>query len=544
MPNLWYKNAIIYCLDVETFMDSNGDGTGDFPGLAHRLDYLERLGVTCIWLNPFYPSPNRDNGYDVTDYYGVDPRYGSLGDFVEFMQAAEDRGMRVILDLVVNHTSIDHPWFQSARSSPDSPYRDWYVWSDDRPENIEEGVIFPGVQEAIWSYDRTAKSWYLHRFYEHQADLNVANPDVRAEILKIMGFWLALGVSGFRIDAVPFLIETKGLEGGEHIADPYALLSDMHDFLSWRRAGAILLAEANIPYEHANEYFHAGDRMSMIFDFVGNQQLFLALAHETAAPLRRALTSRPVPTGMGQWASFLRNHDELDLGRLSNQERQEVFAAFAPEKTMQLYERGIRRRLAGMLDGDRTKLLLAYSLMLAMPGTPVFWYGEELGMAENLSLPERNSVRTPMQWSDEPNAGFSTASPAQLVRPVTVDGPFGYKEVNVARQLRHSDSLLHVISGMIATRRSAPEIGWGDPRLIDVGDDDVLALSNTWRGNCVVTLHNFSAAPKSVRLDLDGVARLEPLLNSDKPMERFAADRPIALSPYGYCWLRCEGERR
>ncbi|HEV7345370.1 MAG TPA: alpha-amylase family protein [Devosia sp.] len=543
MPNLWYKNAIIYCLDVETFMDSNGDGIGDFAGLAHRLDYLERLGVTCIWLNPFYPSPNRDNGYDVTDYYSVDPRYGSLGDFVEFMHAANDRGMRVIVDLVVNHTSTDHPWFQSARSDPDSPFRDWYVWSKEKPENIEEGIVFPGVQEAIWTYDRTAKAWYLHRFYKHQADLNVANPAVRAEIFKIMGFWLALGVSGFRIDAVPFLIETKGLDG-EHTADPYALLSEMHDFLSWRRAGAVMLAEANIPYEHANDYFHAGDRMSMILDFVSNQHLFLAFAHETAAPLRQALNTRPVPDGMGQWASFLRNHDELDLGRLSTQERQEVFAAFAPDESMQLYERGVRRRLASMFDGDEARLSLAYSLMLALPATPVFWYGEEIGMSEDLSLPERSAVRTPMQWSEESNGGFSKAPADQLVRPVTADGPHGYKTVNVAEQLRNSNSMMHRISGMIATRRSAPEIGWGDTKVIDVGDDDILVLKSNWRGNCVVTVHNFSAQPKKLRLPLEDVASLEPLLNSKAPLEPFPIDTDLELSPYGYCWLRCEGERR
>jgi len=543
MPNLWYKNAIIYCLDVETFMDSNGDGVGDFRGLADRLDYLERLGVTCIWLNPFYPSPNRDNGYDVTDYYGVDPRYGSLGDFVEFMQAAQDRGMRVIVDLVVNHTSIDHPWFQSARASAGSPFRDWYVWSQDKPDNIEEGVVFPGVQDAIWTYDRTAKAWYLHRFYKHQADLNVAHPDVRAEILKIMGFWLALGVSGFRIDAVPFLIETKGLSG-PHTADPYALLTEMHDFLSWRRAGAILLAEANIPYEHANDYFHAGDRMSMIFDFVGNQQMFLGLAQRSAAPVRRALTARPVPDGMGQWASFLRNHDELDLGRLSLAERAAVFSQFGPDKSMQLYERGLRRRLAPMLGGDQARIRMANSLMLALPGTPVFWYGEELGMGEDLSLPERSAVRKPMQWSREPNGAFSMAPATDLVRPTTAKGPFGYEAVNVAQQLRDSGSLLHAIMNMVATRRSTPEIGWGDTRLIDVGDDAVLVLASTWRGDCVITLHNFSDQPKSLTLSLEDVTRLVPLLNSEEGLEPFAAGAPITLSPYGYCWLRCEGERR
>ena len=351
MANLWYKNAIIYCVDVKSFMDSDGNGTGDFAGLADRLDHLERLGVTCVWLNPFYPSPRQDNGYDSSDYYGIDPSLGTLGDFVEFMQAAKDRGMRVIIDLVVNHTSDQHPWFQASRSDPNSPYRDWYVWSDEEPDDITEGIVFPGVQKATWTYDRTAKAWYMHRFYKFQPDLNTTNPAVRQEILKIMGFWLALGVSGFRVDAVPFLIEPRGVKTDKPVVDPHAMLTEIHDFLSWRKAEAILLAEANISYEEAPDYFAAGDRMTMVFDFVGNQQLFLSLARKTASPLRRSLAARPEPEGMGQWAGFLRNHDELNLGNLTEQERGECFAAFGPDPDMQIYDRGLRRRLASMFDG-------------------------------------------------------------------------------------------------------------------------------------------------------------------------------------------------
>ncbi|KKB12857.1 trehalose synthase [Devosia geojensis] len=543
MPNLWYKNAVIYCLDVETFMDSNGDGVGDFAGLAHRLDHLERLGVTCIWLTPFYPSPNRDNGYDVTDYYNVDPRYGTLGDFVEFMHAADDRGMRVIIDLVVNHTSIDHPWFQSARSSPDSPYRDWYVWSKTKPANITDGVVFPGVQKSIWSRDRKAKAWYLHRFYSHQADLNVRTPAVREEILRIMGFWLALGVSGFRIDAVPFLVEPKG-PASEGNPDPYAILSEMHDFMSWRKAGAAMLAEANITYDVANAYFGAGERMSMIFDFLLNQYLFLSLARRSAAPLRRALKDRPMPGGMGQWATFLRNHDEIDLARLSRQEREECYAAFGPKPDMQLYGRGLRRRLAGMLDGDEARLKLAFSLLFAMPGTPVLWFGDEIGMGENLSLPERNAVRTPMQWSDERNGGFSSASADELIHPMQANGRFGYKQVNVSEQVRRPGSLMHVVAAMIGTRRSTPEIGWGEPQLIDVGNDDILVVSYLWRENRVITVHNFTQDKVRVPLKVEGVTRYMPLLMSSAPLAPFAANEPTELPPFGYCWLRCEGERR
>ncbi|WIJ26491.1 alpha-amylase family protein [Devosia sp. RR2S18] len=542
MPNLWYKNAVIYCVDVETFMDGNDDGVGDFAGLAHRLDHLERLGVTCIWLNPFYPSPNRDNGYDITDYYNVDPRYGSLGDFVEFMQAAEDRGMRVIVDLVVNHTSIDHPWFQAARSDPKSHYRDWYVWSEDKPENIHEGIIFPGVQEAIWSYDKAAKAWYLHRFYDHQADLNIANPQVREEILRIMGFWLALGVYGFRVDAVPFLIEQKGIKKESH-SNPHDFLSEMHDFLAWRRAGAVLLAEANIPYDQSDEFFDGGDRMSMIFDFPLNQHVMLGFARRTAAPVRRALEHRPKPGGTAQWTNFLRSHDELSLERLTIEERQECFEAFGPKPNMQIYDRGLRRRLAGMFEGDQDRLRLAYSLLFALPGTCMLWYGEEIGMSEDLSLKERAAVRTPMQWSDDQNGGFSTADAKQLVRPVREKGPFGYKEVNVSEQVRHPESLLKVISEMIATRRSAPEIGWGEASIIDVGDDELLVLRCDWRGDTVVTLHNFSEKDKQVRLELEGISRFLPMLIGNKPMAIIPADEPIKLPPLGYCWLRCENER-
>ena len=422
MPDLWYKNAVIYCLDVETFMDANGDGIGDFRGLADRLDHLETLGVSAVWLNPFYPTPNRDNGYDITDFYDVDSRLGSPGDFVEFARAARDHGLKVIVDLVVNHTSIDHPWFRSARQSKDSPYRDWYVWSDDKPEDITDGIIFPGVQEAVWTRTEETGAWYMHRFYAHQADLNIANRQVREEIMKVMGFWLELGVAGFRIDAVPFLIEYKGLKE-EPDRDPYLLLSEMRDFLSWRRSEAIMLAESNVPRERARMHFggrqyDADDRMHMIFDFPLNQRLWLAMVREDARPIVEALRSRDddMPQ-QAQWATFLRNHDELSLDKLSEDERQEAFATLAPDAGMRIYDRGVRRRMAPMLGGDDARLKLAHSLLMALPGTPVMWYGDEIGMGENLSLPERYPVRTPMQWSDTKNGGFSD-SDGDLVQPM------------------------------------------------------------------------------------------------------------------------------
>ena len=545
MIDLWYRNAVVYCLDVETFMDADGDGVGDFRGLADRLDHLEALGITALWLNPFYPSPNRDNGYDISDFYGVDPRLGNLGDFVEFSRAARDRGMKLLVDLVVNHTSVDHPWFQAARD-PASPKRDWYVWSEKKPEDITKGIIFPGVQEAVWTHDERAGAWYMHRFYAHQADLNISNPEVREEILRIMGYWLELGVEGFRIDAVPFLIEYKGLEE-EPDCDPLLLLSVMRDFLSWRRAGAIMLAEANVPRGKAGAYFggrgfDADERMHMIFDFPLNQAIWLAMARGKAAPIAEALASRPAgATVQAQWANFLRNHDELSLDKLSTSEREEVFAAFGPEPGMQVYDRGIRRRLAPMMGGDEARIALMHSLLFALPGTPVMWYGDEIGQGEDLSLKERSAVRTPMQWSGGPQGGFSTAS--DLVRPVASGGPSGHEAANVADQRGRPDSLLGRVQHMIRARRSAPEIGWGETRVLDAGHDAVLALASRWRGNRVITLHNLAGEPARVEEDLGEGETLIPLMGSHA-CEPSPPGRPVDLLPYGYAWFRVGEQRR
>jgi maltose alpha-D-glucosyltransferase/alpha-amylase len=546
MLDLWYKNAVIYCLDVETFMDSNGDGIGDFPGLSHRLDHIEALGATCVWLLPFYPSPNRDNGYDITDFYGVDPRLGSPGDFVNFTRAARDRGLRVIIDFVANHTSIDHPWFQEARSSRKSRYRDWYVWSEEKPKDIHEGVVFPGYQKSIWSYDRKARAWYLHRFYEHQADLNIANAEVREELDKAMGYWLELGVAGFRIDAVPFLIEYLGVpEDKRPATDPHLYLEHMRDFLSWRRAEAMMLAEANITLDQVDEYFCRGDRMNMVFNFMLNQHLFLAFARQDAEPVKRIMAQIPEIPEQGQWASFLRNHDELDLGRLSKKEREEVYAAFGPEPAMQLYDRGIRRRLAPMFSGDGRRLKMANSLMFALPGTPVIWYGEEIGMGDDLSLEERNSVRTPMQWSDRKNAGFSEAPARRLVRPVVSTGPFGYRKVNIAAQRDVPGSMMEHMQRLIRTRRSCPEIGWGTCELLETGQASVLAFAHEWQGQTLVTLHNVADRAVAARLPHDAVPpELMPLFSSDGDRQPHSATEPIRLEPYGFRWFRADGERR
>ena len=341
--DLWWKNAVVYCLDPETFLDADGDGWGDLAGVTERIDYLAGIGVSCLWLMPFYPSPNRDDGYDIADYYGVDPRLGSLGDFVALVRTAKDRGLRVIIDLVVNHTSDRHPWFQSARRSRTSPFRDFYVWADEPPPLPKADVVFPDAEDSIWNFDRRAGQWYLHHFYKHQPDLNIGNPAVRAEIAKVAGFWLQLGVDGFRVDAVPFLIETGGLPAplGDGL-DPHEILRDLRSFMSRRRGDAIMLGEVNLPAKPLREFFGKGngDELQMLFDFPLMQAMYLGLARHDAKPLRRALQRRPQIPDEAQWAIFVRNHDELTLDQLSDKERQEVFAAFGPDEDMQLFGRG------------------------------------------------------------------------------------------------------------------------------------------------------------------------------------------------------------
>jgi maltose alpha-D-glucosyltransferase/alpha-amylase len=537
IDDLWYKNAILYCLDVEKYQDANGDGVGDFEGLMRRLDYLQGLGITCVWLQPFYPSPNRDNGYDVADYYGAHNKHGSLGDYVAFMQHADALGIRVIIDLVVNHTSIDCPWFQDARRSRNSFFRDWYVWADQRPSNHKEGIVFPGQQTTTWTLDRRSHQYYFHRFYAHQPDLNTWNPYVRAEIQKIMGFWLQLGVSGFRMDAVPFLIEKKG-PGIEHQQD-FGLLKEMRDFLQWRSGEAILLAEANVPPDESMEYFGAeGERLQMMLNFPVNQRLFYALATADTAPLIWALEQTRERPSNAQWVQFLRSHDELDLGRLTDEQRQKVFDAFGPEKRMQLYDRGIRRRLAPMLANDRGRLELAFSLLFSLPGTPMMQYGDEIGIGENLRLPERECARTPMQWTAERHGGFSRAR--RVVRPVIDDEKFGYARVNVSDQRRDPQSLLNWTERMLRMRKECPEIAWGDFVVLRTNVPEVLAIRYDWRRTSLLTLHNFSRRKQKVRLNPE-CANGEVLIEIfDDRHSRAHNDglHHIELGGYGWRWFR------
>ena len=537
IDDLWYKSAIIYCLDVEKYQDANDDGVGDFEGLMRRLDYLQGLGVTCVWLQPFYGSPNRDNGYDVSDYFAVHPKHGSLGDVVAFMNRAKSLGIRVIVDLVVNHTSNQSPWFQEARRDKRSFYRDWYVWADERPKNHKDGIVFPGEQTTTWSLDRMAGQYYFHRFYDHQPDLNTWNPYVRAEIQKIMGFWLQLGVSGFRMDAVPFLIQKKG--PGVEWEQDFVLLNEMRDFLQWRTGDAILLAEANVPPDESLKYFgENGDRIQMMLNFPVNQRLFYALASADIGPLIWALEQTYKRPANAQWVQFLRSHDELDLGRLTEEQRQKVFAAFGPKPTMQLYDRGIRRRLAPMLHNDRKRLELAFSLLFSLPGTPMMQYGDEIGIGDNLRLPERECARTPMQWTSDRHGGFSRAK--KVVRPVIDDAVYGYKKVNVAGQRRDPQSLLNWTERMIRARKECPEICWGTFTVLRTNAPEVLAIRYDWRETSLVTLHNFSSRKQKVSLKVnsqrDGL--LVEVFDGHHSKARNDGTHHVDLDDYAWRWYR------
>jgi maltose alpha-D-glucosyltransferase/alpha-amylase len=438
----------------------------------------------------------------------------------------------------VNHTSIDHPWFQEARQDKQSKYRNWYVWSKEKPPNAEQGMVFPGVQKTTWTFDKKAGEYYYHRFYDHQPDLNTGNPAVRAEIAKIIKTWVQLGVSGFRVDALPFVISTKG-PGSTAFGDCPEYIVEMRQVLSWHRGDAVFMAEANLPPDQVPMYFGEGDRVHVIFNFYVNQHLWLAMAREQAQPIRDAYAALPQIPKYCQWANFLRTHDELDLGRLSDDERAEVFQAFGPDRKMQLYGRGIRRRLAPMLANNRERLELAHSLILTLPGTPVLRYGDEIGMGEDLSLKERDSMRTPMQWANAKNAGFSPAASDRLVLPVIRKGEFRYEKVNVAAEQGDPDSLLNWLERMTRLRMRSPEFGTGRCEWMETSDPAVLAHSCSGERTCVFAIHNLSSREVKITIDLGRkVDGLFDLLKNCAYEVSDAGRQQFRLKPYGYLWLR------
>jgi trehalose synthase len=539
--DLWWKNAVIYCLDVETFLDWDGDGIGDIRGLTERIDYLAGIGISCIWLMPFQPSPNRDDGYDITDFYGVDARLGTLGDFVTLIRTAKDRGMRIIVDLVVNHTSDQHPWFRDARSSPDSRFRDFYVWRDRPTRTPKASIVFPDAEDSIWAWDDKAEQWYLHYFYSHQPDLNIGNRLVRDEIAKIAGFWLELGVDGFRVDAVPFLIDTSQIDDID--LDPHQILKHLRSFISRRRGNGMLLGEVNLEPEQLIDFFGGddADEVQLLFNFPLMQAIWLSLARQDAGPIARALDETIAMSEDCQYANFVRNHDELTLDKLSEEERQEVFDAFGPDPDMQLFGRGLRRRLPSMLDGDQQRIRMAYSLLFALPGTPVLFYGEEIGMGENLAIDGRMSVRSPMQWTDEENGGFSKARPSRLRRRVT-EGRFGPLAVNVATQRRDPDSLLSWMERLIRRRKETPELGWGHWTVLETNVTRVLSHRCDWEGRSVLAVHNLGDQPCVVRVQLGDVpedGRLDDLLDERGAIGEIEnSTLELKMEGYGFRWFR------
>lgn len=538
----WHREAIIYALDVATFMDSDGDGVGDFKGLVSRLDYLRELGVTCLWLLPFYPTADRDDGYDVVDHKAVDPRVGTLDEFATFVDAARRHGIRVLIDLVINHTSEQHPWFQAARKDPDSPFRNYYSWSRERPEQLADSIVFPGVQHANWTYDETADAYYFHRFYDFEPDLNTANPAVRRAILDIIDFWLEFGISGFRVDASPFLIQELS-DAAPFDAAGHMFLRELRQFVAERQPDAVLMAEADHDPEVVRRFFGHGDEMSLILNFLLNDELFLALAQERAGPIRRGLELMPaVPDGSG-FANFLRSHDELNLGGLRDIERGEVLSQLSPDPASHIYGRGTRHRLAPLFDGNVDRILLAYSLLLSLPGTPVLYYGEEIGMGDDLSLPERLSVRTPMQWSAERNAGFSRAEADALCRPIIDGGPFRYQRVNVEAQSGNDSSLLCRVQALIAARAACPEIRRGSWRLVNADHPAVHAILFQLGPRRLLAVHNLSGGDCRARLDVepDVLAQGEQVAGSRDPDNAARGSGVVVLEPYGFRWIRSGG---
>jgi trehalose synthase len=542
--DLWWKNAVFYCADVETFYDYDGDGCGDIRGMTERIEYLFDLGVTCLWLMPFYPTARKDDGYDITDFFGIDRRLGTHGDFVELVRTAKATGIRVVIDFVMNHTSDAHPWFKSARRSADDPYRDFYVWSATKPKSSRKDVVFPDQETSLWQLDQRTDQWYLHHFLKHQPDLNIANPKVQEEIPRTLGFWLELGVSGFRVDAVPFMFAKDSAPGDPGIFDASQYLGDVRNFVTRRLGDAVLLGEVNLPYKDQLAFFGGpdGDGLNMQFDFIGMQAMYLAFARGDAGPIAKALRQRPALDLTSQWANFLRNHDELTLDKLKDSERREVFEAFGPDKDMQLYGRGLRRRLPSMFGGDQRRMRMAYSLAFSLPGTPVLFYGEEIGMAENLDVPGRLAVRTPMQWTAGHNGGFSGANKRRLTRPLP-DGIYGPDRINAADQRHDHQSFWWFMRDLIYTYRQQPEIGWSVAEVLEQPNPAVLAhVCREKSGWTMVALHNLGADRCIVPIQLADIpagCTLVDLLVGLTEHQLDAEGRiDVGLDEYGYRWMR------
>jgi len=539
---LWFKRAVFYEVLVRAFQDSNDDGVGDFPGLIARLDYLQWLGIDCIWLLPFTKSPLRDGGYDVSDYYDILPEYGTVDDVRRLLDEAHRRGMRVIMDLVVNHTSDQHPWFQSARSSPDSPHRDWYVWSDTADRYKDARIIFIDTETSNWTWDEQAGAYFWRRFFSHQPDLNYDNPAVRQAMLDVSRFWLDLGMDGFRLDAVPYLYEREGTNC-ENLPETHAFLAELRATIDREYPNRILLCEANQWPEDVVYYFGTPERPEchMNFHFPLMPRMFMALRREQRAPITEILArTPPIPQG-AQWGIFLRNHDELTLEMVTDEERDYMWAQYARDPRMKL-NLGIRRRLAPLLDNDRRKMELFSALLLSLPGTPIMYYGDEIGMGDNVYLGDRDGVRTPMQWTGDRNGGFSRADFARLYLPPAMDPVYGYEALNVEAQRRQESSLLRWVRGLVNMRRSWPVFGEGDFAALDPANPAVFAFLRALGDTVVLCVNNLSRFPQPVELDLGRYAGYTPVeLAGQAPFPRIG-ELPylLTLGAHGFYWFSLE----
>ncbi|MFG1702861.1 maltose alpha-D-glucosyltransferase [Nonomuraea sp. M3C6] len=500
----WYKRAVFYEVLVRGFKDSNGDGTGDLRGLIEKLGYLEWLGVDCLWLLPLYESPLRDGGYDISDYMKILPDFGDLGDFVQLIEAAHERGLRIVTDLVMNHTSDRHPWFQASRHDPAGPYGDFYVWSDNPGAYPDAPIIFIGAEESNWTYDPVRKQYYWHRFFHHQPDLNYDNPAVQDAMLEVLRFWLDLGIDGFRLDAVPYLFEREGTACAG-LPETHAYLKKVRAEVDRLYPDRVLLAEANGWPEDVVEYFGdpttGGDECHMAFHFPLMPRIYMAVKKETREPISEIMSRTPKLPEKAQWGIFLRNHDELTLETVTEEERDYMHKEYAKDPRMRAYL-GIRRRLAPLLDNDRDRIELFTALLMSLPGSPVIYYGDEIGMGDNIWLEDRDSVRTPMQWSPDRNAGFSSADPGRLYLPAVMDPIYGYQAVNVEAQQRHEGSLLHFTRRMLEIRHKHPVFGVGAYTEMWSSNPSVLTYVREDRDDVMLCVNNLSKFPQPVELDL------------------------------------------
>ncbi|MFC5998533.1 maltose alpha-D-glucosyltransferase [Quadrisphaera sp. GCM10027208] len=545
----WYKKAVFYEVLVRGFADSNGSGSGDFTGLIGKLDYLQWLGVDCLWLPPFYASPLRDGGYDISDYCAVLPEFGTLPDFTELVSQAHARGLRVITDLVMNHTSDQHPWFQASRSDPDGPYGDFYVWSDTDQRYSDARIIFVDTETSNWTFDPVRRQYYWHRFFSHQPDLNFENPDVVEAVFDVVRFWLDLGIDGFRLDAVPYLFEQEGTNC-ENLPRTHRLLQDLRAMVDREYPGRVLLAEANQWPRDVVEYFGSEEEPEchMCFHFPVMPRIFYAMRDQKAAPILDILADTPRIPRSGQWGTFLRNHDELTLEMVTTEERAAMYGWYAPDPRMRA-NIGIRRRLAPLLDGSRAEIELINALLLSLPGSPCLYYGDEIGMGDNIWLPDRDASRTPMQWTPDRNAGFSTADPGKLYLPVVQSLVYHYNNVNVEAQLATSSSLLHWVRGMLAVRRRHPVFGLGDFAAVPADNEAVLAYLRVHRpaegedgeAETVLCVNNLSSTPQATTLQLPdhAGAQLEDLFGgAGFPKVGDDGRLPMTLGSRDFFWLR------